>query len=133
LEISDHIEALENNLNKNKYEHNIEFIGDFSAGEQMFVSPRLTQVLRKLFGDSLTKNSFLKGAGTSTILHLLKQSKVIHFMAGEFIYAVNQPADGGMRRSLKCTLSWKEESTVWAPGASASSPTFQVPTSERSK
>ena len=38
LEISDHIEALENNRSKNKYEHNIEFIGDFSAGEQMFVA-----------------------------------------------------------------------------------------------
>jgi hypothetical protein len=98
LEISDHIEALENNRNKNKYEHNIEFIGDFSAGEQMFVSRRLNQVLRKLFGDSLIKNSFLRGAGTSIILHLLKESKVIHFISGEFIYAVNQPADGGTPR-----------------------------------
>jgi hypothetical protein len=43
LEISDHIEALENNRNKNKYEHNIEFIGDFSAGEQMFVAANVSR------------------------------------------------------------------------------------------
>lgn len=80
--------------------------------------------MKKVLGESFVLSSFFRGLDSSVILYLLRESKMVHFVPGEFVYGTDQPPTSSTSSALtQCGSFSVDGSTASPPGISASRPT----------
>lgn len=97
LDLSNSIECDYENHSLTSNQEWMELIPLVHVKEQVMVSSDSLQMMDKLFGHEILKNSFLKNFSYLETIELLNQSILIHLSAGEHIYKHDQIASHGTR------------------------------------